>query len=104
MDTSIRPKGILDFLLQQEIRQLSDPQNTGIKNVRKFRRKMGDTFYYNWMLHIDQDYQQPFSPTHSAMSSMKLHSEQLQHELASSLRKIFHGIVSGISSKKFTFH
>ena len=52
-------------------------------------------FYYNWMLHIDQDYQQPFSPTHSAMSSLYLHSEQPQHELASSLRKIFSGIVSG---------
>ena len=56
---------------------------------------MDDAFYYNWMLHIDQDYQQPFSPTHSAMSSLYLHSEQPQHELASSLRKIFSGIVSG---------
>ena len=80
---------------------INDPEQvarriqSGIKSVREFRRKMGDAFYYNWMLHIDQDYQQPFSPTHSAMSSLYLHSEQPQHELASSLRKIFSGIVSG---------
>ena len=36
MDASIRPKGILDFLSQQEIRQLSDPQNGGLNEL--FRR------------------------------------------------------------------
>ena len=30
---------------------------SGIRKVREFRRKLGDAFYYNWMLHIDQDYQ-----------------------------------------------
>lgn len=47
------------------------------------------------MLHIDQDYQQPFSPTHSAMSTLYLHYDQPQHEIAGSLRKIFSEIVSG---------
>ena len=43
---------------------INDPEQvarriqSGIKSVREFRRKMGDAFYYNWMLHIDQDYQQ----------------------------------------------
>ena len=36
MDASIRPKGILDFLSQQEIRQLSYPQNGGLNEL--FRR------------------------------------------------------------------
>ena len=36
MDASISPKGILDFLSQQEIRQLSDPQNGGLNEL--FRR------------------------------------------------------------------
>ena len=36
MDASIRPKGILDFLSQQEIRQPSDPQNGGLNEL--FRR------------------------------------------------------------------
>ncbi len=36
MDASIRPKGILDFLSQQEIRQLTDPENGGLNEL--FRR------------------------------------------------------------------
>ena len=36
MDAGIRPKGILDFISQQEIRQLSDPQNGGLNGL--FRR------------------------------------------------------------------
>ena len=38
MDASIRPKGILDFLSQQEICQLSDTQNGGL-NVSSFCRQ-----------------------------------------------------------------
>ena len=33
MNASIRPKGILDFLSQQEIRQLSNPQNGGLNEL-----------------------------------------------------------------------
>ena len=33
MDTSIRPKGILDFLSQQEIRQLSNLQKGGLNEL-----------------------------------------------------------------------
>ena len=36
MDASIRPKGILDFPSQQEIRLLSGPQNVGLNEL--FRR------------------------------------------------------------------
>ena len=36
MDASIRPKGILNLLSQQEILQLSDPQNGGMNEL--FRR------------------------------------------------------------------
>ena len=67
----------------------------GIKSVRAYRRKLGDAFYYNWMLHIDQDYQRPFSPTHASMSALNLHYTQPKHELACNLRKMFSGIVSG---------
>ena len=68
---------------------------SGIRKVREFRRKLGDAFYYNWMLHIDQDYQWPFSPSHAAMSALNLHYAQPKHELACNLRKMFSGIVSG---------
>ena len=36
MDASIRPQGILDFLSQQEIHQLTDPQNGRLNEL--FRR------------------------------------------------------------------
>ena len=67
----------------------------GIKKVREYRKKLGDAFYYNWMLHIEQEYQRPFSPTHEAMSALNLHYDQPKHELACNLRKMFSGIVSG---------
>jgi hypothetical protein len=68
---------------------------TGIKKVREYRRKLGDAFYYNWMLHIDHDFQRPFSPTHETMSALNLHYDQPNHELACNLRRMFSGIVSG---------
>jgi hypothetical protein len=55
----------------------------------------GDAFYYNWMLHIDQEYQRPFVPTHEAMAGLNLHFDQPKHELACNLRKVFSGIVYG---------
>ena len=45
----------------------------GIKKVRECRKKLGDEFYYNWMQHIEQDYQRPFSPTHECVYALKLH-------------------------------
>jgi len=67
----------------------------GIKKVREYRRMNGDAFYYNWMLHIDQEYQRPFVPTHDAMAGLNLHFDQPKHELACNLRKVFSGIVYG---------
>ena len=69
--------------------------HSGIKKVREYRRKNDDAFYYNWKLHIDQDYQRPFIPTHDAMGALNLHYEQPKHELACNLRKMFSGIVYG---------
>ena len=80
---------------------INDPEKvaqeiqSGIKKVRKYRRKLGDAFYYNWMLHIDEDFQRPFTPTHAMMSALNLHYSQPKHELACNLRKMFSGIVSG---------
>ena len=67
----------------------------GIKKVREYRRMNGDAFYYNWMLHIDQEYQRTFVPTHEAMAGLNLHFDQPKHELACNLRKVFSGIVYG---------
>lgn len=67
----------------------------GLDKVREFRKKMGDAYYFNWLLHIDLAFQQPFLPTHKNMSSLELHKNQPVHLLAANLRRAFSGIVAG---------
>lgn len=68
---------------------------SGLKKVREFRKQTGDAFYFNWLLHIEMAFQQPFIPTHENMSSLELHKNQPAHLLAASLRRAFSGIVAG---------
>ncbi|MDD4242795.1 MAG: nucleotide 5'-monophosphate nucleosidase PpnN [Bacilli bacterium] len=66
-----------------------------IKIVKKFRRKTGDSYYFNWLLKIDIAFQQPFKPTHENMKTLLLQKNLPTHILASNLRKVFSGIVAG---------
>ena len=80
---------------------VDDPQEVaravgdGLDEVREFRRTHGDAYYFNWRLHIDHDFQRPFTATHSSMRSLELSEELPAHILASNLRRLFSGIVSG---------
>ncbi|MBE9549682.1 MAG: DUF3412 domain-containing protein [Proteobacteria bacterium] len=80
---------------------IDDPQATavamyqGIKKVKAYRRKRGGAYYFNWGLHIDADFQQPFIPDHKHMAALDLSRDQLPHQLAANLRKAFSGIVAG---------
>ena len=47
------------------------------------------------MLTIDDDFQQPFKPTHDSMKGLNLSKNQPVHKLAANLRKAFSGIVDG---------
>jgi predicted Rossmann-fold nucleotide-binding protein len=67
----------------------------GIKKVKEYRKLTSDAFYYNWMLHIDEAFQQPFIPSHKNMSALQLHKNQEKHIFAANLRRAFSGIVSG---------
>ena len=67
----------------------------GIQKVEDYRRLTSDAFYYNWMLHIDNEFQKPFVPTHENMSALQLHKKQEKHILAANLRRAFSGIVAG---------
>lgn len=67
----------------------------GVEEVRQFRLKTDDAFYFNWMLNIDLGLQQPFAPTHANMRSLNLHKGQPPHQLAANLRRAFSGIVTG---------
>ena len=67
----------------------------GMGKVRAFRKKNSDAYYFNWMLKIDSDFQQPFVPSHENMRNLQLNKNQESHELAADLRRMFSGIVSG---------
>lgn len=92
----------LGFEAQQRYKIIiDDPErvarevHSGIAHVRTYRRDHDDAFYFNWLLHIDADYQNPFEPTHENMRNLQLHRDQPPHQLASNLRKAFSGIVAG---------
>lgn len=68
---------------------------TGINNVRSFRKERADAYYFNWALKIDHEFQKPFAPTHANMRNLKLHTSQESHQLAANLRRAFSGVVAG---------
>ena len=67
----------------------------GMQDVREFRKQTGDAYFFNWMLKVDQAFQQPFVPTHENMANLELHPDQEPHLLAANLRRMFSGVVAG---------
>jgi len=80
---------------------VDDPKNVaremlkGFQQVRDFRKQKGDAYYYNWLLKIDSEFQEPFVPTHENMKSLLLNKDQPVHKLAANLRRAFSGVVAG---------
>ncbi|MCU7938590.1 MAG: nucleotide 5'-monophosphate nucleosidase PpnN [gamma proteobacterium symbiont of Bathyaustriella thionipta] len=66
-----------------------------IEDVSDFRRSTSDAYYFNWIMHIDEEFQLPFEPNHENMKNLKLHKDQGIHSLAANLRRAFSGIVAG---------
>ncbi|ADZ89879.1 nucleotide 5'-monophosphate nucleosidase PpnN [Marinomonas mediterranea] len=67
----------------------------GMEEVRQYRKQHHDAFYYNWMLHIPEEFQHPFEPTHEKVRELNLHYDQEKHLLAADLRRAFSTIVAG---------
>jgi len=67
----------------------------GMKEVRDFRLRVKDAYYFNWQLAIDEAFQIPFKPTHENMRDLELNRDQPVHERAANLRRTFSGIVAG---------
>lgn len=67
----------------------------GIGQVRNYRLKTDDAFYYNWRLNIQEEFQAPFTPTHKNMAAIQISQHLKPHQLAVNLRRIFSGIVAG---------
>lgn len=64
-------------------------------DVKAFRRQQRDAYCFNWLLHIERVFQEPFTATHAAMAQIDLRNEQPAHALAANLRRAFSGIVAG---------
>jgi predicted Rossmann-fold nucleotide-binding protein len=66
-----------------------------VRRVRRNRLDSGDAFYYNWLLKVPYEFQQPFVPTHQNMAGLRLQRGRPVHDLAADLRRAFSGIVAG---------
>lgn len=73
---------------------------SGVEDVRAYRKSQGETFFYNWSFAIDSCLQEPFVPSHENMKALKLEKSQPIHKLAADLRKAFSGIVAGNVKKE----
>lgn len=68
---------------------------SGLADVKAYRRKHKDAYYFNWQLQLQAEFQLPFEPTHENMAGLHLHRDQPKHLLAADLRRAFSGIVAG---------
>ncbi|WOJ98078.1 nucleotide 5'-monophosphate nucleosidase PpnN [Congregibacter brevis] len=66
-----------------------------IKGLRRQRIEQNESFSYSWTMHIPEELQQPFLPTHENMAALALHRDQPAHQLVANLRRAFSGIVAG---------
>ncbi len=67
----------------------------GVHGGRAQRRRSGDAYYFNWLLEVPFEFQQPFEVSHESMLQVPLFADMAPHLLASNLRRIFSGIVAG---------
>ncbi len=75
--------------------EVSRVMKRGMEEVRLYRKAHQDAFYYNWKLHVPDEFQRPFEPTHENVRSLNLHFGQDTHLLAADLRRAFSSIVAG---------
>jgi len=69
--------------------------NAGLESVRNFRREFSDAYYFNWILKIDHQFQQPFVPSHENVAALDIGRDREPHLLAADLRRAFSAIVAG---------
>jgi len=82
-------------ILVDDPKEVAREMMKGFKQVRDFRKQKGDAYYFNWLLKIDDEFQEPFVPTHDNMKSLLLNKDQPVHKLAANLRRAFSGVVAG---------
>ncbi|TLU67588.1 LOG family protein [Thalassotalea litorea] len=76
-------------------REVAQYLQSKIASVINYRKAVGDAYHYNWSLHIEEEFQQPFEPNHDNMASLKIEKNMPVGELTANLRRVFSGIVAG---------
>ncbi len=71
-----------------------------LARVRSSRRASNDSYAYNWLLAVPEDFQHPFEVSHESMRKLELHRDQPRHLLVANLRRAFSGIVAGNVKEK----
>jgi hypothetical protein len=75
--------------------KVAHEMTAGLESVRNFRREHADAYYFNWILNIDQQFQQPFDPDHDNVAALNITRDQPLHLLAADMRRAFSAIVAG---------
>ncbi|MEX0618856.1 MAG: pyrimidine/purine nucleotide monophosphate nucleosidase domain-containing protein, partial [Pseudohongiellaceae bacterium] len=66
-----------------------------INEVVAYRRRVQESYAFNWNLTIPESMQLPFLPTHENMASLNITASLPKAQLISQLRRAFSGIVAG---------
>jgi len=80
---------------------INDPERvaktmkSGLEDVLTYRKQTGDAYHFNWSLEIENEFQQPFIPTHENMAENQISFDLDTATLAANLRRVFSGIVAG---------
>jgi len=75
--------------------RVAQTMTSGLIQVRSYRKEHKDAYYFNWLMQIQPEFQQPFEPNHENMADLHLHRDLPKHLLAANLRRAFSGIVAG---------
>ncbi len=75
--------------------KVAKTMKAAMPHVKECRQKRGDSYCFDWLLTIPEDFQKPFIPSHENMAGLNLHLDQPKELLAANLRKAFSGIVAG---------
>ncbi|MCZ6853179.1 MAG: DUF3412 domain-containing protein, partial [Gammaproteobacteria bacterium] len=69
--------------------------SSSLRDVKKQRRRDGDAYYFNWLLKVPTEHQQPFKVNHDTVSGLCLSRDLPAHQLVVNLRRAFSAIVTG---------
>ncbi len=89
-----RARGLYEIIIDDPHR-VAERSRVLLDQVTLHRKAVGESYHYNWQLHIPLQLQRPFEPTHANMAGLCLSRSLPDHELAAQLRCALSGIVAG---------